>query len=127
MGAKALEACVKYEQARKEILNLTKAIGEAAEVKCADYRSNSFLGTACIERLWDHNKAAKDYAEWAADEELYGQEAGEEPEGPEETGTPTLCKRCAQVNDLVQRRKQAKKTYGIAKRRVSAIGRAKIA
>lgn len=115
MSAKALEACVKYEAARKEILRLSQRIGEASEVKCADYR----LGKECIERLWDHNRAVKVYADWAD----YGCEAGDEPEGPEESGPPSLCERCAEVDDLVQRRKQAKKMYGIAKRRVSAIGR----
>lgn len=108
MSNKALEACVKYEQARKEIQRLTRKIGDACEVECEDQRMLSrhpLDSDDCLSRLWEHNKEMSMYDEREA---------------------PTLCHRCAQIDDLVQRRKQAKKAYGIAKRRVSAIGRASL-
>lgn len=126
MSDKALEACVKYERARQEIRNLTHAIGGASEAKCTDYRGNHFLGAECIERFWEHNKAQKAHIESLADIDLYGDEAGEAVPAPEGEN-PTLCPRCYIIDSLIQKRKEARKQFGIAKRRVSAIGRARIA
>lgn len=130
---RALEACVKYEAARKEILHLTEMIGEASEVDCKDRRDDEqgLFGTDCIERLWGHNKAVRAHDEWVRYCELHdGMYVEDDPEDPApdrpEAEAPILCSRCAEVDSLVQARKAAKKKYGAAKRFVSSVGRTEI-
>lgn len=125
---KAIEVCIRYEKARAEIVRLTRKIGDAAEVKCENHSDNGGFfdaGQECIERLWEWNKQTS----IAEQEEgcIYGPgepgvdyEIAEYPDGDQ----PKLCPRCAQVDRLIQQRKKAKQEWGIAKRAVSAVGKA---
>lgn len=119
---KAIEVCIRYEKARTEIVRLTRKIGEAAEVKCENHSDSGGIldmGQACIERLWSWNKQAR-----LAEQEYDWEDFPSDPDDPPEGDQPKLCPRCAQVDRLIQQRKKAKQEYGVAKRAVSAVGRA---
>ena len=124
-------AIFQYESWRQKIKELTASIGEAAQTPidnngnggmslCENIglaKSNNsipFGGITCIEAMWDMNRElATDY------------------EDDDEVNTPAdlvgdyepMCKSCEEVQKLVDERKAAKQQFGIAKRRLSQIGK----
>lgn len=114
-------AIYEYELRRQNIINLTGAIGDASGwfdeitgnsgLNCTNLvkPENGFLPDTCIERYWKANKEAL-----RVSEETY------ELVEPKKVH---LCESCTLVDQLVQERKSEKQMFGIAKRRLSAIGK----
>ena len=113
------KAVVTYEKYRHQIAELTKAIDEAANWYCTETHqggprcSNSINGQTCISAMWEHNKCLLREG-WTKDEIAV------------ESHDMKLCPSCTEVNRLVSERKEAKQQFGIAKRRLSQIGKALI-
>jgi len=116
-------AIYQYEVARRDISALTDKISSATgetdqdngfyTANCRDVRE----GNDCISRSWERNRK-QHYAQFAHDE------CGVDGLGDvEQLPTVTLCPACIFVQQLVDDRKEAKKRFGIAKRRISQMGR----
>lgn len=117
------KAIAEYEMARRDILALTdkisRAIGETDPedgfytANCRDTRE----GKDCITRSWDRNR-----------KQHYAQIEKEncDPLGGDIEQLPPveLCPACHEVQSLVDLRKESKKRFGIAKRRLSQMGAA---
>ncbi len=69
--------------------------------------------TTCVQRYWDENKRAYH------DDEM----CGDGIDRTEDKEVQAMCKSCLEVDHLVQERKKAKHKFGIAKRRLSALGK----
>lgn len=105
-------AIANYERWRQEIQRLTYKIAECSYdfdegiryAPCKDLDN----GATCVERYWSQRQSMAFY---------FGKEAVDNVDS-------TMCGPCKKVDCLVQERKAAKQQFGIAKRRLSAIGKA---
>lgn len=119
MTNKYENAIFQYEWWRQEISNISTFIGMAGNfnmdddghgggTRCTDLKNQAqaMFDSTCVERYWNSRKEAVD-------------EDGEpfEPEPVE------LCSSCRMVDRLVQERKRAKQQFGVAKRRISQLGK----
>lgn len=113
-------AIIEYEKARQMIIDLGTAIGAAGRSPlewdgeictggkplCLTVQGGFLNADTCIERYWEANKSA-------VDGDGYPVEAEKVP----------LCLSCTEVDRLIQERKKAKQQFGIAKRRITQIGK----
>lgn len=117
-------AIYQYAVARRDISSLTAKISMATgetdpedgfyTANCRDVRD----GNDCISRSWAQNRK-QHYAQMEKDE------CGVDGMGDVEQLPPVeLCSACTEVQRLVDLRKEAKKRFGIAKRRIAQMGRA---
>jgi len=120
MDAKLISAVVAYYHAQQSIKRLTHGIGESLRV-CLDVQDPPGSDVLIV----DHLKNA--YA-MTRDESGDGQYGGVS-EAYYVTGMPPedylaeTCPYCLTAHKLIQERKEARKQFGIAKRRISALGR----
>lgn len=126
-------AIAEYEAARIEIKNIAEqiglSIGEYANDKyikkcaCDNHSDDIFADTDCVKMLWAWNKQyAADREEW---ESAGGSLCG--PFEPDVPPAPVLCEAGKITQKLVDDRKVAKKRFGIAKRRISAMAKTLLA
>lgn len=117
-------AIIEYESCRKDIAQLTIAIGEESRApmgedgvfsgtKCTNYQGSFPSSTACIERYWQDNKDWKESEEY---EELNEFDYADRV-------PVTLCPSCSEVDRLVIERKERKQKFGVAKRRIGQLAR----
>jgi len=120
MDAKLISAVVAYYHAQQSIKRLTQEIGESLGF-CLDAQTPP--GSDCL--FVDHLKNA--YA--MTRDESYDDEYWTCPKAYYVTGMPPedylaeTCPYCLTTHKLIQERKEARKQFGIAKRRISALGR----
>jgi len=108
-------AILEHEACRVKIVDLTKAIGLVGGFNCENMQGEGVFNiTHCIERLWSSNKDYKTAVECGEIDEL--------PDD-EERGLEDLCVRCEELDKIINLRKEARKKYGIAKRRIGQIAR----
>lgn len=113
---KALSACVEYEHWASEVARLTLEIGacECPNESVAEDETHWSGSQSCF------TEAKEDRANWT-------------PGGPEHSpGPPTLatlakivanCPACSRLCELIAARKHARQRFGVAKRRIRAVGR----
>ncbi len=121
-------AIFQYEKCRQEIISLTRQIGEAGltpfewdgevsgggKSRCTGKEDTGLIfDETCIEMYWGASKEAKEISD----------KTGEELTAYDILIEFTLCPSCTEVDRLVIERKKAKQQYGIAKRRISQIGK----
>lgn len=121
-------ACIEYEAARLEIKRLSDAIGDAL-ADCHIAQQATYLRENPEKSLHDAIDAVKvnhleaAYALNPAEDWLYSDRLVHANGAPEEY-LSEICPHCLSAHKLIQDRKDARKRFGIAKRRISALGRA---
>lgn len=130
MTDKYRAACVEYVAAKDEIKRLGKAIGAARE-DCQTAQAAQYLREHPEKGIFDATSAVKvDHLslayEMTADPEGYdfGSMYFVHHDGDVEEYLRGVCLHCLKAHQLVQSRKEARKRFGIAKRRISMLGRA---
>ena len=122
MEKKYSDAISAYAFFRGEIKRLTGEISYSSKDENFDSRCGNIEGsgfdehTTCIDRLWARSKEEREL-----DEEF--NRSGLNPD-IETLPKVSLCESCAKVQALIDQRKQAKKQFGVEKRRILALGRA---
>lgn len=120
-----LRAIIEYDAARLEIITLKNEISKSTEkLSEGGYyvrKCTADTEKQCFELLWDWNTKHREYDRW--NNSNYGYLESEEPELPDGDEPPELCECCKITQDLVDKRKTAKKRFGIAKTRLSRIAR----
>lgn len=117
-------AIIEYEAARQSIIDCGKAIGAAGQTPiewidgetcvggkplCSN-RNGGFLdGDHCIERYWQANKEARTILECEG--------VDVKPEKVD------LCPSCTEVDRLFMVRKKERQRFGVAKRRITQLGK----
>ena len=124
LDIRAVEVCADYERWAAEVARLTKTI---SETYCPNEPQPDGEG------VWHGSGGESCFTK--AKTELCGADVGEDRPGMSNRGL-TLdeleeevadCESCTRLVRLIQERKEARKTYGVAKRRVRAIGKRIIA
>lgn len=120
MGAKLISAVVAYYHAQQSIKRLTQGIGESRGF-CLDAQAPP--GSNCL--IVDHLKNA--YAmtrDESDDDEFWTRSEAYYVTGmPPEDYLAETCPYYLTAHKLIQARKEARKQFGIAKRRISALSR----
>ena len=120
-------ACVEYQEARQEVLRLKKAIGDALS-DCLSKQVDDWEKAHPGKEAWelpgalkqvDHLKEAY---EITRDPEEYFRPYYENHDGDPAKYLADLCPHCLKAHQLIQDRKEARKRFGIAKRRISTLG-----
>ena len=129
MSDKYKDAIIEYEAARQSIVDCGKAIGAAGlsplewidgdtcnggESLCTKRRENKkfFMTDTCIEHYWGCRKEAKALSD----------ETGEDLVA-EDIDAIDMCPSCTEVDRLVMVRKKERQRFGIAKRRITQLGK----
>lgn len=125
-------AIVEYEAARKQIIQLGDDIGKSIgsfdhghyiqSCTCGIESDNPLDDTDCFRLLYKWRKAAREYDKWNNSRYPY-EECGDEPDLPCGEEPPKLCEAGKITDKLIQDRKSARKRFGIAKRRLSALAK----
>ena len=121
---KYLSAIIGYERARQNIAIITKSIIDCRierGCKCQYIGGDFGQHQSCLDAYYQYrkNKALVERCEAAHYHEAGDAGCGEDIFFEE----PKLCSFGIKVNDLVQKRKAAKKQFGIEKRRISALAK----
>jgi hypothetical protein len=110
-------AIFQYEYWRSEVKQLSGAIGDASVWFCDETGNGGYCcsnfkdhNETCINRYWDAAKAARAAYDATGDHVA-----------PEKVD---MCPSCKEIDRLVIERKKAKKEFGVAKRRITQIGKA---
>ncbi len=114
MTDKYQAACIEYAGASKEVKRLTKAIGNQS-LRC--FEAN---GDTDQEHLKKAYKISSD-----GFDPYYGcyELTYEHHDGCPESYLLETCEHCHKSHLLIQERKEARKRFGVAKRRISVLGR----
>lgn len=130
MTDKYRAACVEYVAAKDEIKRLGKAIGAALEA-CTSaradalFKSGNFRARFSAEaKAHDDGTHLKTAYSMAQDPDSYYGVFYEHHDGDVEEYLRGVCLHCLKAHQLIQERKAARKRFGIAKRRISMLGRA---
>jgi len=114
-------AILEYESCRQDIVDLARSIGEAGLFpfdeegggggsRCADQKEDGTLAErTCLGRYWAESMELRDIYECTGEHI--------------ETERAELCQSCKEVDRLVNDRKAARQKFGVAKRRISQIGK----
>lgn len=115
---KALAACVDYAKAKADIKRLSDEIGRHLGA-CHDAHVEQYKDSRFPPAYRSHLEEA--YA-FEVNEDAYGGVRDYLSEA-EQTEVLSACPHCKAAHDAIQARKEAKKRFGIAKRRITLIGR----
>jgi hypothetical protein len=118
-------AIVEYEAARKQIIQLGSEISKSMidwdKVEFAPSCICSQHNFDCVGALYKWNLANREYERYINRTHYY--EEDQEPDAPDGEEPPELCEAGKITDKLIQDRKAAKKRFGIAKRRLSALAK----
>lgn len=106
--SRALAACVAYLSAKKEVESLGRQIGEALS-HCSNSRFDSSDPTH-LSAFYKAGDVAYEYGP-------YGYS------GPDYRAEFEACEYCVKADELIQKRKSARQTFGAAKRQIARIGK----
>jgi len=131
MMDKYQKAIFEYDAARKQIIEIGRDISDSIGVyvgdiyrkkcTCGNKSENPFDDTDCVPLLYKWNMDSREYDRWKNRTHYYEEDF--EPDGPESEEPPELCEAGKLTDKLIQERKAAKKRFGIAKRRLSALAK----
>jgi hypothetical protein len=122
---KYFRAVVEYEQMRLSIKRITEQISQSISDRGFDgdiYYDNKKctcgLEDDCFRLLYEWRKKNKIHGEWELSPHEY-----EEPESPSGDHEPTLCAAGVITDELISKRRLARRAFGIAKTRISQLGK----